>query len=392
MTAAVLVINAGSSSVKAAAFPAEREGEALWRGAVHGIGGTPRYVSSREGGAAADPAIIEGDDHDHESLTAWMLARIGRECPGVEVVAAGHRVVHGGRDFDAPAVITDTVTDALRRLTPLAPAHQPHNLAGVRAVADLWPAIPQVAAFDTAFHRTQPRLAQLFALPRALAEEGVLRYGFHGLSYQHIADVLPRYAGDRADGRVIVAHLGHGASLCAMYARQSVATSMGFTALDGLVMGRRCGTLDPGVVFHLMRDRGMSAEQVEAMLSRESGLLGLSGISDDMQTLLASDDPNAEEAVALFVYRAVSVAGSLIATLGGLDALVFTGGIGEHAAPVRSRIVDGLAWLGVCLDEHANAAGNVRLHGADSDVGVFAIPADEERVIARQTRHLALTP
>ncbi|WP_435103290.1 acetate/propionate family kinase [Arhodomonas sp. AD133] len=392
MTAAVLVINAGSSSVKAAAFPAEGGGEALWRGAVLGIGGTPRYVAHLAGGEGAESLPVEGGDQDHESLTGWLLARIGRECPGLEVVAAGHRVVHGGRDFDAPVVITDAVIDALRGLIPLAPAHQPHNLAGIRAVADRWPAITQVAAFDTAFHRTQPRLAQLFALPRTLADEGVLRYGFHGLSYQHIADVLPRYAGGRADGRVIVAHLGHGASLCAMLGRQSVATSMGFTALDGLVMGRRCGTLDPGVIFHLMRDRGMSAEQVEAMLSRESGLLGLSGISDDMQTLLASDDANAEEAVALFVYRAVSLAGSLIATLGGLDALVFTGGIGEHAAPVRARIVDGLAWLGMSLDERANAAGDVRLHDGDSAVGVFAVPADEERVIARQTRHLTLAP
>ena len=271
---------------------------------------------------------------------------------------------------------------------PLAPHHQPDNLAGVNAVAAARPGLPQVACFDTAFHRTQPRLAQIFAIPRALTDDGIIRYGFHGLSYEHIASVLPHHAGARADGRVVVAHLGHGASLCAMRERKSVATSMGFTALDGLVMGKRPGTLDPGVVLHLLQDKNMSVEEVADLLHNRSGLLGVSGLSDDMRDLLGNGDARAKEAVDLFIFRAVREIGALVAVLGGLDGLVFTAGIGENAGEVRARIAAGLDWLGLRLDADSNDANATRISAPDSAIEVFVIPTDEERVIAHYTRNL----
>jgi acetate kinase len=303
------------------------------------------------------------------------------------VRAAGHRVVHGGADFTAPVRVDAAVLAALDALVPLAPLHQPHNLAAIRAVSAAAPDLPQVACFDTAFHATIPAVAQAFALPRTLAAEGIRRYGFHGLSYEAIAARLPEVLGPRADGRVIVAHLGNGASLCAMRGRASVASTMGFTALDGLMMGTRTGTIDPGVLLHLMEAKGWDAARLGRLLYKESGLLGVSGLSSDMRALLASDAPEAAEAVALFVYRAVREIGSLAAALGGLDALVFTAGIGEHAAPVRAAIVAGCAWLGLTLDTAANAAGGPRISGP-GPASAWVVPTDEEGVIARATARL----
>jgi acetate kinase len=273
----------------------------------------------------------------------------------------------------------------LEDLVPLAPLHQPHNLAAIRALMTLQPGLPQVACFDTAFHRTQDPLAQQFALPRDITAGGIQRYGFHGLSYEYIARVMPQHLGDLADSRVIVAHLGNGASLCAMRHRKSVATTMGFTALDGLMMGTRCGAIDPGVLFYLMRERNMPAEKVEDLLYRRSGLLGVSGISSDMRELLASDAPTASEAIDLFCYRAAREIGSLTAALGGLDALIFTAGIGERSHEVRARICEKLQWLGLAIDDAANRAHKTTLNRAESRVAVRLIPANEESVIARHT-------
>ncbi len=304
----------------------------------------------------------------HDDALAVVLEQCQTKLGDTRVVAAGHRVVHGGLAFTAPVRIDDGVLAKLDELVPLAPLHQPHNLAAIRAVATHAPGVPQVACFDTAFHRTQPPLAQHFGLPRALTDAGVIRYGFHGLSYEYIASVLPGVDPHAAGGRTVVAHLGNGASLCAMRACQSVATTMGFTPADGLVMGTRCGSLDPGVVLYLMNHLGMTASQVEHLIDHESGLLGVSGVSSDMRELLASSDPRAAEAVDLFVYRIGRELGSLAAALGGLDALVFTGGIGEHAAPVRDRVVRAAAWLGA--------------------FAVHVIPTNEELMIANHTRRV----
>ncbi|ONF47199.1 acetate/propionate family kinase [Methylobacterium radiotolerans] len=385
MTPTILVLNAGSSSLKFALYEVGTE-TPLCRGGVSGIGGETRTDASGAETSFLDasPAIRHAD---HATSVAWLLDALAG-APHLSLTAAGHRVVHGGPDFTEPVRVDGTVLAALDRLTPLAPAHQPHNLAAIRAVTEAWPDLPQVACFDTAFHRTQARLAQLFPIPRALTDAGIVRYGFHGLSYQHIAETLPRIAGERAEGRVIVAHLGHGASLCALKGRRSVATTMGFTALDGLMMGTRSGAVDPGLVLHLIRERGLDPDAVAHILNAESGLLGVSGLSDDVRVLQASADPRAAEALALFAYRAVREAGSLMAALGGLDALVFTAGIGENAPAVRTAICAGLAWAGVALDESRNAAGQGRISQAESAVAVYVIPADEEAPIARAVSRL----
>jgi acetate kinase len=283
-------------------------------------------------------------------------------------------------------LIDASVTAELRRLIPLAPLHQPHNLAAIDALTKLHPGLPQIACFDTAFHHTQSEVATAFALPRRLAAEGIRRYGFHGLSYEYIASVLPDILGSgAAEGRVVVAHLGSGASLCAIRSRRSVATTMGFTALDGLPMSRRCGNIDPGVILYLMQEKGMTAAEVSTLLYNESGLFGVSGISDDMRTLLASDDPSAKQAVDLFVYRIGRELGSMAAALGGIDALVFTAGIGEHAAEIRRRVCEDAAWLGVDLDQSANAAGGAMITRPGSRTSAWAIPTDEDLMIALHT-------
>jgi acetate kinase len=298
-------------------------------------------------------------------------------------------VVHGAQKFSQPVVLDAAMVDELRGFIPLAPLHQPHNLAGVDALSAALPGVPQVACFDTAFHRSQPEVAQLFALPRAITAQGVRRYGFHGLSYEYIAEVLPqRLDAARAHGRVIVAHLGNGASMCAMKDLKSQASTMGFTAVDGLMMGTRTGNLDPGVLLYLMEYRGMDAAALTKLLYKESGLLGVSGISQDMRILLESAAPEAREAVDLFCYRIVREIGSLAAALGGLDALVFTGGIGERGAPVREKVCAGLDWLGVRLDGAANARNATQISTSESRIAVCVIPTNEEWIIARHTARL----
>ena len=385
MTQAILVLNAGSSSVKYGVFRAVPQGRLLLKGVIERIGSGPeiREADRRE-------RLPLPDDATHVQVLQWLADDLSSRLGDVEVVAAGHRVVHGGQEFSTSTIIDAEVIEQIRLLSPLAPAHQPHNLAGIIALGSVWPDIPQVACFDTAFHRTQPRLAQMFALPRALTAEGVLRYGFHGLSYDYIASQLPEYLGDAADGRVIVLHLGHGASICAMVERRSMATTMGFTALDGLMMGKRSGDIDPGVIFFLMRDKGMSLKEAEAVISNESGLLGVSGLSSDMRDLAASNDPAATEAIDLFCYRAARQVGSMAGAIGGADAIVFTAGIGENAVAVREKILSRCTWLGVDIDFAANASGGPRISKEGSEVSAWVIPTNEEQVIAEKTCELVL--
>ena len=391
MNDAVLVLNAGSSSLKFSLFEAGRDGadpSPAYRGIVDGLDSRPRFRVSDAGdrrivdeaGPSASPGRV-----DHDAALSMLLDWIEGRPGALGLRAVGHRVVHGGERFAAPVRVDAAVLETLDALAPLAPLHQPHNLAAIRALMRRAPALPQVACFDTAFHATQPRVARAFALPRTLTGAGLVRYGFHGLSYEFIASALPGVVGDRADGRVVIAHLGAGASLCAVHRRQSVATTMGLTPLDGLPMGTRCGALDPGLVLHLLEARGMTASQVTELLYHRSGLLGVSGVSSDMRDLLASRDPAAAQAVELFVYRIGRELGSLAAALGGLDVLVFTGGIGEHAAPIRDAVCRRAEWLGVRLDAAANERGGPRISAAESPVSVWVIPTDEELVIARHT-------
>jgi acetate kinase len=395
MTQALLVINSGSSSVKFAAYDVAGPGSALARianGRIEGIGGQARLRVWGQGGepledrrirVSADPVL--GPEEAFEELFDWL----GRHAAGRTLGAVGHRVVHGGERFAQPARVTPAILAQLDAFTPLAPLHQPHNLSAIRAIAGLLPDLPQVACFDTEFHATQPWVARACALPRPITEAGVKRYGFHGLSYEYIASVLPDYLGAVADGKVVVAHLGNGASLCAMQGRRSMASTMGFTALDGLMMGTRCGSLDPGVVLHLMGAMGMSLQAVEKLLYEQSGLLGVSGISGDMRTVEASEAPEARQAIDLYVYRVNQQLGSLAASLGGLEALVFTAGIGENSASLRRRVCEGAAWLGVALDEEANeaqASGARCISTAGSRVAVWVIPTNEELMIAQHTQ------
>ena len=389
MTGAILVLNAGSSSLKFAVYPvADDKKPPLVRGKIAGIGSAPVFSAHDRTGQALrwDKGPLLCPDTDHDALIPPLLDWLKIQLGDLTIIAAGHRVVHGGREFDGPARVTDALMAKLDRLVPLAPLHQPHNLAAIRCVARAAPDLPQVACFDTSFHRTQSPLAQMFALPRDLTDEGILRYGFHGLSYDYIARTLPSHLGDRANGRVIVAHLGNGASMCAMKGRRSVATSMGFTALDGLMMGQRCGALDPGVVLYLMQQKGMSAAEISQLLYERSGLLGVSGISNDMATLQSSAAPRAKEAIALFCYRAAGELAQLAASIDGLDAIVFTAGIGENSALVRARICDHLLWMGVRLDTAANIRNARRINAVWSEIDVLVIPTDEEAVIAQATR------
>lgn len=364
-------------------FEAGTRSTAHLRGLISELGTKPIF-SARDRTGFALTGQLPAHAKTHEAALAWLFEWLLLRQDG-QFVGAGHRVVHGGEHFAEPTLIDPTVYTALERLVPLAPLHQPHNLAAIRALMTLQPSLPQVACFDTAFHRTQDTQAQNFALPRELTASGIKRYGFHGLSYEYIASVLPKHLGAGAEGRVIVAHLGNGASLCAMRDRKSVATTMGFTTLDGLMMGTRCGTIDPGVVFYLMREKNMSPIQVEDMLYQNCGLLGVSGVSSDMRELLASPIPAAGEAVDLSCYRAVREMGSLIAALGGLDVLVFTAGIGERSPEVRARICKRLSWLGIAIDDQANHSNLAVINSAESRVTVLVIPTDEEAMIAQHT-------
>ena len=382
----MLILNAGSSSLKFSVFADRERPEPLLRGQIENLTVLPRFrATDAQGRVVGERTWQAREATGHSAAIEFLLAWSAKTLQGHRVVAAGHRVVHGGTKLARAVRIDRCVLGEIEALVPLAPLHQPHNLAAIVAVANLAPDLPQVACFDTAFHRTQPAYAQAFAIPRAYSEAGVRRYGFHGLSYEYIAQVLPGVDAVAAGGRTIVAHLGNGASLCAMRARQSIATTMGFTAMDGLVMGTRCGAIDPGVLLYLSRHDGLSVDDIQRLLHEESGLLGVSGISGDMRTLLASDDPRAKEAVDLFNYRAAREIGSLAAALGGLDALVFTGGIGENAAPVRAAICKASEWLGIELDEQANARGGPRISAPHGRVNAWVIPTNEELMIARHT-------
>ena len=389
---AVLVINAGSSSLKFALFPTEPElapGPAL-SGQIEGIGATPELSAKNALGQRFHEPVTTsgGQDEQHRDALTHLFGWLAAHNPALDIVAAGHRVVHGGELHSAPVRLNESVLRDLDGFVPLAPLHQPHNLRAVRAVAALLPNIPQVGCFDTAFHRTQPALAQAFALPRSITAEGVKRYGFHGLSYDYVSRQLPEVVGERASGAVLIAHLGNGASMCALREGRSVASTMGFTAVEGLMMGTRTGSLDPGVLLYLMEQKGMGLKALTHLLYKESGLLGVSGISQDMRTLLASRAPAAKEAVDLFCYRIAREIGSLAAAAGGLDALVFTGGIGEHAAQVREQVAKLSAWLGVKIDAEANAAHATRIDAPDSRVAVAIVPTNEEGMIARYTAEL----
>lgn len=384
----IVTLNAGSSSLRCAVFERRAEGPWAWlRLSLRGLPGAMEWKreEARRGETEEDSLPPpENRDAAQAAALAAMKERLLAEVPAERIAAVSHRVVHGGRDFTTPTRVTEEVLDRLAALSPLAPSHQPHNLAAIRDLSAAFPAIPQVACFDTAFHRDLAPGDRLFGLPRDLADEGIVRYGFHGLSYEHVAGALQRSAPEIAAGRVVIAHLGHGASMCALAGGRSVATTMGMTALDGLPMGRRPGALDPGVVLHLIEERGMSPAGVREMLYERSGLLGLSGgVSSEMEALLESDAPAAREAVEIFVYRCQREIGSLAAALGGLDAVVFTGGIGENAPAIRARICAGLGWLGLALDATANAAGRTRISEEDAKVPVFMITTDEESVLAR---------
>jgi acetate kinase len=395
VTNAILVINTGSSSVKFACFAVNATPEKphlIHRGIIGNIGAQAYFsISHQNGQPLADVALRRPvTASHHERALAILFDWLDTQASDLRFVAVGHRVVHGADWFCDSVPVDAAILNKLEELVPLAPMHQPYNLAGIRAMNVVRPGMLQVACFDTAFHQSQPAIARMFALPRELTDAGIKRYGFHGLSYEHIAQTLPEYLGSRADGRVIVAHLGNGASMCAIKQRKSQASTMGLTVLDGLPMGTRCGALDPGVILHLLTARGMKTSDIAELLYHKSGLLGVSGLSGDMQELLRSQNANAALAVQLFVYRIACELGALTATLGGLDALIFTGGIGENAADIRARICQHANWMGIDLDADANTGGGPEISAPNSPVSVWVIPANEELVIAKHT--LSLLP
>ncbi len=385
----LLVINAGSSSIKFAIYQKDTSSVQLIAdaaGQIEGIGSQPHFmVKTPDDLILLDRALTVDEAGDHSEAITIILTWLGAYLANGTLLAVGHRVVHGGQYYSAPVLINPGVLAELETLIPLAPLHQPHNLAAIRALLKTMPLMPQVACFDTAFHRTQPDVAQHFAIPRHFTDEGIRHYGFHGLSYEYIASVLPTVEPALANARVIVAHLGSGASLCGLYKGNSIATTMGFSPLDGLIMGTRCGSIDPGVLLYLMDHHNMNARALEQLLYHQSGLLGVSGISNDMRLLLASNHPHAEEAIELFVYRIGREIGSLTAALGGLDALVFTGGIGEHCAVIRARICHQAAWLGLQLDDSANEAGTARISNLSSKITTWVIATEENLMIAHHT-------
>jgi len=385
-----LVLNAGSSSLKFCVFrrPEKKNWQIAARGQIEGIGTSPRLSAKDADGEVLvdnDLDVAVRDGHAAiDRLAGWLRSKYG----GSRVVGVGHRVVHGGARYDGPVVITRQVLAELQALVPLAPLHQPYNLAAIEAVFERLPDVPQVACFDTSFHLGRSPVAELIPLPREICKSGLQRYGFHGLSYEYVSFLLPEAAPEIAKGRVIVAHLGSGASLCALREGKSVDNTLGFTALDGLCMGTRPGALDPGVVLYLFQNLGLTAKQVETMLYKQSGLLGISGISNDMRELLARSEPEARLAVDYFVYRAAKEIGALAAVLGGIDGLVFTAGIGENSPEIRRRICEASCWLGVELDAQANSRGGPRISTPQSKVSTWVIPTNEELMIARHTGSL----
>jgi len=388
VTDAIAVLNAGSSSLKFSVFAA-RDGalEVAARGQAEGLYTSPRFVAKdAKGTLLGEKSWGEGAKLGHDGALDHLVAFLRSELTEHRLVGIGHRVVHGGLEYTNPVRIDPAVLVALEKYVPLAPLHQPHNLAPIRSLLERSPQLPQVACFDTGFHSGAPAVAQAFALPKSITDRGVRRYGFHGLSYEYIASVLPQHDARAARGRTIVLHLGNGSSMCAIAGGRSVASTMGFTAADGLPMGTRCGSLDPGVILYLMDELKMDARAIEKLIYQQSGLLGVSGISSDMRTLEASGEPAAKAAIDLFVYRIGRELGSLAAALSGLDAIVFTAGIGENSRGLRARVCRDAAWLGVEIDPAANEAGALRISTAGSRVAAWVIPTNEELMIARHTR------
>lgn len=384
MTTGFLALNAGSSSLKVALFPTEGD-TALLTGQAERIGPEGRMVLKDATGA--ELTLPPGDLSSHEGALSMVIGTVKQHFPGLRMAAVGHRVVHGGLDYVQPVVVTDAVLAKLRMLEPFAPLHQPHNIAGIRAAMAAFPDVPQIACFDTAFHRGQPFVNDTFAIPHRYYEAGVRRYGFHGLSYEYVTGELRRLAPHLMEGRVVVAHLGNGASMCAIHRGRSVASSMGFSALDGLPMGTRCGQIDPGVLLYMLDREGLNTAQIRQILYNESGLLGLSGgLSNDMRTLEAADSPEAHRAIDYFVFRVQRELGAMAAVMGGIDALVFCGGIGENSRSVRRRICERLGWMGVEIDHGRNAESATVLSSEFSRTTVMIINTHEELVIARAAR------
>ena len=390
MADAIAVVNAGSSSIKFSLFVTRRSDlELELHGQIEGIYTKPHFIAKRpDGSSAGEKSWPEGKKLGHDGALDYLVDFLRSELAHDHLTGVGHRVVHGGLDFKGPVLVNAGVAAQIGKLVPLAPLHQPHNLAPIQRLLNRAPELPQVACFDTSFHTTNPDLAQRFALPEELHNAGVRRYGFHGLSYEYIASVLPKFDAKAASGKTVVLHLGNGASMCALEAGHSVTSTMGFTAVEGIPMGTRSGSLDPGVILHLMNNHRMDARAIEKLLYNQSGLLGVSGISSDMRTLLASIDPRAKLAIDLYCYRIRREVGSLVAALGGLDAIVFTGGIGENAAAIREQVCRDAAWLGVEIDPVANAAGGPRISTPGARVAAWSIPTNEELMIARHTRQL----
>jgi acetate kinase len=390
MKNAILVLNAGSSSIKFSLFvDSGTELDLYGRGQLEGLYTAPRFVAKDKAGKVMqEKSWGKNSELGHDGAMDYLAAFLRERAEDLTPVGVGHRVTHGGLEYTRPTRIDEGVLAALAKFAPLAPLHQPHNLTPIRRLLERRPELPQVACFDTSFHRTSPEVAQRFALPAELHDAGVRRYGFHGLSYEYIASVLPKFDAKAASGRTVVLHLGNGASMCALESGKSIASTMGFTAVEGLPMGTRCGALDPGVILYLMDERGMNTRAVTDLLYKQSGLLGVSGISSDMRALLESDDPRAKLAIDLYVYRIGRELGSLAAALGGLDAIVFTAGIGENSAVIRERVCRDAAWLGVEIDRAANEKGGPRISAATSRVPAWVIPTNEELMIARHTQRV----
>ena len=383
----IVVLNGGSSSLKFSVFETTTDGdlELDLKGQIEGIGTAPTFVAKNPDGEILNETSWDDASIDQRFLFGYLVGWATGQIKDSEVIGVGHRVTHGGPDYTAPALVDDALLEEVKKLIPLAPLHLPHNLAYIKAVRAMESDMPQVACFDTAFHRGHPEVAERFAIPDALHQEGVRRYGFHGLSYEYIARELGRVAPEVAEGRVVVCHLGSGASMCAIQGGRSIDSTMGLTALDGLPMGTRCGSLDPGVVLYLMAEKGYDSEALQQLFYHDCGLRGLSGISNDMRVLEASDDPKAKLALDYFVYRVNRELGALAAAMGGIDAVVLTAGIGERSPEIRARICEGARWLGVSLDEEANRAAGPRITTADSRVSAWVIPTDEEKMIAIHT-------
>jgi acetate kinase len=385
MAELIAIVNAGSSSVKFGFYDSEGDEPLLLKGQVEQIGVSPSLTASDPDGNEVANRSWPAEGFGHAQAMGAILEVAREQLAGSTVAGVGHRVVHGGTRFTGPVEVNAEIIAELEELSPLAPLHQPHNLGPIKGIHANRPDVRQVACFDTAFHQAQSHLAQAFGLPRELSDSGIRRYGFHGLSYDFVSGRLREVAPDYADKKIIICHLGNGASLCAIDHGKSVASTMGFTAVEGLVMGTRCGSIDPGVLIYLMDEKGMDARALESLIYKKSGLLGVSGISSDMRTLRASDDPRAKEAIDLFIYRIVREIGSLSAALGGLDGLIFTGGIGQRDAKTRREVAGGCAWLGAELDEERNAGGEGLISSDASRLPMWVISTDEERVMARQT-------